>query len=254
MYPGVFQQQTTAGGAFSPTDISGLVLWLDASDTDTITESGGAVSQWDDKSGNNNDVTESTNKPTTGSRTVGPLNAIDFDGSNDELSRADACGITGNPDLTAVIVFDIDANSNAHNMLQVGEGSGAGDYRRMTGYAADNSFRYDTGAQVFDDVGTGAQALIFEKASGDTFEDGRLWKDGSEASQIGIGNPTETCNITDVATYVGKGRYRNPDLEYFTNGAACEIMLYNAVLSTSEKNQLLDYIEDKWGITCATIT
>ena len=29
-------------------------LWLDAKDESTITESGGAVSQWDDKSGNDN--------------------------------------------------------------------------------------------------------------------------------------------------------------------------------------------------------
>jgi len=33
-------------------------LWLDASDSSTITESGGSVSQWDDKSGNGNHITQ----------------------------------------------------------------------------------------------------------------------------------------------------------------------------------------------------
>jgi len=35
-----------------------LALWLDASDSSTITESGGSVSQWDDKSGNGNHITQ----------------------------------------------------------------------------------------------------------------------------------------------------------------------------------------------------
>ena len=37
--------------AFNPSDIE-TALWLDAADASTITESGGAVSQWNDKRGN----------------------------------------------------------------------------------------------------------------------------------------------------------------------------------------------------------
>jgi len=40
-------------------------LWLDAADASTITESGGAVSQWDDKSGNNHHVIQATSASTT---------------------------------------------------------------------------------------------------------------------------------------------------------------------------------------------
>ena len=38
----------------NPAGLDNLVLWLDASDSNTITESSGLVSQWSDKSGNNN--------------------------------------------------------------------------------------------------------------------------------------------------------------------------------------------------------
>ena len=67
-----------------PTDILGLQLWLDASDTDTITSSGGAVSQWDDKSGNSNNATQGTGsaQPTTGASTQNGENIIDFDGGD----------------------------------------------------------------------------------------------------------------------------------------------------------------------------
>ncbi len=40
------------GGGFSPASISNLELWLDASDTSTITTTGTDVDQWRDKSGN----------------------------------------------------------------------------------------------------------------------------------------------------------------------------------------------------------
>ena len=43
--------------SFLPTDISGLSLWLDADDATTITIATG-VSQWDDKSGVGNDVSQ----------------------------------------------------------------------------------------------------------------------------------------------------------------------------------------------------
>ena len=61
-------------------DINDLpkALWLDASDASTITESGGAVSQWADKSANNNHAYQGTaeRQPTLNG------DQIDFDGGD----------------------------------------------------------------------------------------------------------------------------------------------------------------------------
>ena len=56
----------TARKLFSPSQISNLNLWLDASDSATIDHTSNAVSQWNDKSENGNHATQSTeaNKPT----------------------------------------------------------------------------------------------------------------------------------------------------------------------------------------------
>src|SRR3990167_8616268 len=63
----------------------GLKLWLDASDTSTITSSGGLVSQWNDKSGNNNHAIQGTGaaQPGTGTVKQGGKNVITFDGTAD---------------------------------------------------------------------------------------------------------------------------------------------------------------------------
>jgi len=71
---------TTASGPFwTPADIDTLI-WYDATDAGTITASGGAVSQWRDKSGNGYHVGQVTTtiQPTTGSRDINGLNAIDL--------------------------------------------------------------------------------------------------------------------------------------------------------------------------------
>jgi hypothetical protein len=46
--------------AVSPADYSNLKLWLDAADTSTITHSSNAVSEWNDKSGNEFNLSQST--------------------------------------------------------------------------------------------------------------------------------------------------------------------------------------------------
>ena len=53
--------------------------WYDAADSATITHSGGSVSQWDDKSGNGNNLTQGTgaDQPATGGD-IGGLNSIQF--------------------------------------------------------------------------------------------------------------------------------------------------------------------------------
>lgn len=67
--------------------VSGYVAWYDASDTATITSSGGAVSQWDDKSGNGHHVVQATeaNKPSTAAETINSLNVLTF-GTDDWLA------------------------------------------------------------------------------------------------------------------------------------------------------------------------
>jgi hypothetical protein len=94
-------------GGFSPLDLS-PVLWLDASDTSTITESGGAVSQWDDKSGNGYNLTQGTAaaQPKSGTATLNGLNVIEYDGANTQWMRNASMPWAG-VSLTLFAVYEI---------------------------------------------------------------------------------------------------------------------------------------------------
>ena len=67
-----------------PTSFSNVALWVDAADSSTITESSGAVSQWNDKSGNGKHLTQATaaQKPSTGISTLGGKNILNFGGDD----------------------------------------------------------------------------------------------------------------------------------------------------------------------------
>jgi hypothetical protein len=97
-----------ASGVFTPLDLN-PALWLDAADTATITESGGFVSQWNDKSGNNRNFTQAVgaSQPATGTRTQNGLNVLDFDGSNDFLNGGNILEI-GSGGLTMIGVVKLD--------------------------------------------------------------------------------------------------------------------------------------------------
>jgi hypothetical protein len=78
----------------NPTSLSGLQLWLDGSDAQTLFDatSGGSlvaadgtVKRWEDKSGNARHATESTNGPTRKTSVRNGLGTLDFDGTNDTL-------------------------------------------------------------------------------------------------------------------------------------------------------------------------
>jgi hypothetical protein len=65
-------------------------LWLDASDSSTITLDSGKVSVWADKSGNGYNFTQSTSTKRPGITTLNGLDAVDFDGTDDFLTASSA--------------------------------------------------------------------------------------------------------------------------------------------------------------------
>ena len=248
--------------SFEPLDLLNVSVsfWLDSADASTITHAANAVAQWDDKSGNGRDVSQAigSSQPRTNTRSLNGLNVIDFDGG-DYMDRNDALGLVGNPNFTAFIVAKFDASVATNDrLLQVGDDIDpmAGQSIAITGGANGYSYRFNDGNKVFGLVDTASPAItIWERASGDDYEAGKLWLNGgAEEAQTSAGSPTNTPNLTNNRTLVGTGLALNADLNGFMDGYIAEIIVYNAVLSAAEKTTIGAYLADKWGLTMADIT
>ena len=93
------------------------VAWYDASDTSStnIVHVGGSISQWSDKSGNGRHATQASvaQQPSTETTTIGGLNAISFDGSNDILASDPIAAAIGPNPFTIFTALKSSTTNNA---------------------------------------------------------------------------------------------------------------------------------------------
>lgn len=255
-----FSVSTVAAAGFAPSDIAGLVGWWDASDTGSITHSSGEVTQWSDLSGGGFHVTNAsgTDRPLTGTRTVNGLNAIDFDGTNDLLDYA------GSPpwyasggESTIFIVCEPDTVTTTHQVL-VGEfrvGSANGEHRLSLledrlyfQHFGDSGSRNHDFSRAAPRVGSpGIVRCTVDDVGGSNYRvattlDGKIGVATNPAGSV----PFSPTTITGL---VFGARIQSGTPGLWFNGALCEVIMYNSVLSQGDIDLVEEYLADKWGVT-----
>ncbi len=127
-------------GAWTPADIT-TVAWFDANDSDTITESGGLVSQWDDKSGNANHAAQGT--PADQPTYQASDSMINNKPSIGDIAASGSIGLD-TPSMTAKHAYavtyykdGVDASFDGYSTLFSG-GGGNGAYRVMANQNTDD--------------------------------------------------------------------------------------------------------------------
>ena len=222
--------------AFSPLDLS-PVLWLDASDTSTITEVGGAVSQWDDLSGNGNDLLQATaaNQPTTGSRTLNSLNTIEF--VNADWMKTSA-GVTLAQPFFLFAVAQWDTSGRAFPYLM----SGRDDINMVISLLNTDDLRYRGGATsvtISTNVGLDAPHIV-----------GGLWDGASSVFRLDGTTSAQTVGTTSTELLaIGAS---GPDVgvsSTWLDGFIAEIIVVDGTLTAGEIAATESYLADKWGIT-----
>lgn len=222
-------------GTFVPTYISDLIAWFDASDESTITDAGGgAVSAWNDKSGNGNNLSQGTgaNRPTYNVRQLNGLETVDFDGTADFMTTAAYAGGDLTQPSTIFLVGKRDVNT-ADNYYYDGITSTK---RHAHLVSAGNLYQTFAGAGLTGSaVATTAEYLttIFDGASTVSYLNGVSDITGVEGSQVMDG-------LTVGAAYAGGFG--------FLDGYVAEIIVYNKALTSDEISDVETYITDKWGL------
>jgi hypothetical protein len=226
--------------------------WYDAADADTIDEAAGAVSQWDDKSGNNAHATQSsgTFQPTTGTETINGLNVIDFD--NEWLNTA-----SGAYDPRGVFAVIVDDGTAGNNWTFLGANSDdtigpLGAYYFKL-HSQTNGANNDVTAVSTTDVGvdattpriTGAPFIFggeIDVSGGDLTT--RVYQNGelkNTATGVGLTPKTPTFGA------IGAGYFNNSVVDQI-DGKIGEIVILPDTPSTAEREKIEGYLAWKWGL------
>lgn len=228
----------TVAKAFVPTDISSMALWLDASDLSSITDAGaGAVSQWNDKSGNARHATQSTgaNRPVTGTRTLNSKNVLDFGGGDQQLDLPSGMyGVSAGAN-TVIVVAAADNTNNNHRFYN-GTISGTTAvtirYGSTTTYAVQNRTSLSlTTTTITRDTNAHASGFRRSGTAITGFFNGVEGTAGSNAQDatvdaLSISHPTDTID-----------------------GLVAEVIVYAKSLSNAELNKVGNHLASKWGVT-----
>ncbi len=235
--------QTGPGGVGTSTN---NVLWLDANSG--ITQSGGLVSQWNDRSGNSNHAllpgSIPTAKPAYVSASVNSYPSLDFDGTDDQLWVSDHATL----DLTQwhffiVVTADLQKNYNAW----IVKGDDSDENWEMLSYSDGNIHtptKYTDGTRTFTSsaggqVTTTAFDVIEYSYSAGVGRD--VYKN---AANIITDNESKTPRVNNLPLYIGNERTTSGRE---VNGDIAEVVAFNAPLNSAQRLIVNNYLAAKYG-------
>ena len=236
---------------FSPTDITGCQLWLDAADSSAVTIATG-VSQWNDKSGNSNNLTQST----TGSQPTYASSLITF--ANDKYLNIPATVLNNLPTWSLFFVINPISSSN-WIMSRQRDGMDSYNILSMT-LSSTTSGGVQSGSVgnlYWRSMNAGTQLGSSDSLTTSTLQTCSLTYDGTilyfykngELNQATTGsfaiqNQTSPNTYTLGALIYPSG-IANPGVTNFRLG---EMISYNTFLTNAQRERVEGYLAHKWGL------
>jgi len=248
-------------GAFSPTNLKGLALWLDA-EHKTALDGNGRLQTWGDLSGNANDASQatSTSRPGLLSQAINNLPAVHFEGvsSGPYLSVADSSTMQwGTGDFLVALVARFSNNPTSGLTTGAGDffwkstfngtnGAGVGflaniptaNYTVATGLALSiNSTNYVFTQTAYND---GAGRLYLTRRIGTKLE--LRVNASSVATQTGTATDVSASGTPALIGAIGNGVY------YRLAGDISEMIAVKGPISDPDLTSLEAYLKGKYGL------
>ena len=225
------QPQKITGTAFytvfSPLSIPGCALWLDASDSSTVTGSS-PITGWTDKSGNNRPITINSG-PTYGTTQQHGKKTLYFSGNSITTSIPTAVG-TG--DFTLITVWK-PYSAGLFTVLSLGTSQSSsqslgynGSYFNFYQFGSYES-HYVTSPKWAVQIGTRIASVK------------TVYVTGTGATP----SISDTFDEQDTTVVIGNGD------TFSITGEVAEILIYTGTMSDSNRQQLESYLAQKWGLT-----
>lgn len=238
-----------SGAAFDPRSIGSIEGWWDASDSSTITLVSGVVSQWNDKSGNSRNFTQSTgaNRPSVLTAQRNGLNVLNFGGSPVTMNQAWTRQLSGGN--TWIMVFSyqdtasvelpilrMDVNVNA---IQKGASNAANVSRRnkIGSFVNNTSSTLFVADQIAD---ANSEWQVVSSVAGTTLGH---YKNGSLETETAFSGTLASSSSTTLRVAEASFAY--------TKLHVAEILIYSKPLSAAERASVERWLGGKWGIAVA---
>lgn len=242
---------------FNPRQISGLKLWLDASDPNangTLPSNGASISSWKDKSGVGNDYSQGTgaNQPTFNTNQIAGKGAITF-AANKFMSGGSTGFPSGSGARTWFAVVNTTSASSTSYIFLYGTNAFVQYWSTIN-----IGSPFTTNSSLFIDIdGRGSYTSDFSFVNSTNYILEANYTAGQNVSQTGIivngVTKTDVPNIDAVPNTVlanayvssnGSGAGGNAWI-----GQIAEIILYNSSLSAANQGLVRRYLANKWSIS-----
>ena len=244
---------TTIPYGFIPTQVSGLVLWLDASDPTTITQSSGNISQWRDKSSSALTATGVSN-PTLVANIQNGFPGISFDGSTQYFNLGNNLNM-GTNQLYIFVVSKFNSTADGGIIGKSLYGSQGGRYSLLRNGAMIPLIEASGGAVnnsgLNSDTSTAARLLNMVWDRSNIY----LYQNGTSVFSAGL---SDTSNLTNgnsllIGAYQNSSGGTPPVAGFYMNGYIHEILMYmtptGSPLGNTVRQQIESYLAQKWGLT-----
>lgn len=238
---------------WSPANIT-TQLWLDASDSATITLVSGAVSQWNDKSGNARNATQSASasRPTVLTANINGLDVLSFDGSDDWMETPVIFNAASDVSIFIVhFALNINSNGRAAMSLWSGIDSRNGYFHTLARTDITNQFR-----STFVENEQVSQITSITAPSAFTINNWRIAGHGRSAlnhffSYDGVNQQVSApsqCNFVNAKAIIGNYFSFSP-VFYGWQGYIAEVIITSSYVSTDIRQRMEGYLAHKWGLT-----
>jgi hypothetical protein len=240
---------------WTPSLIS-TALWLDAADASTVTTVSGAVSQWNDRSGNGRNAVQvsSDSRPAYTANVLNGKSVLTLDGTDDFMTVAHAAAL--NAQISPSTVAVVYKKSAGFRVMQKKDGTGATgdgwffDDQTLLSVAGGFATNYATNQNAWQiDVGTWNGSTI------------KHWRNGSKlvATSVGSSEPASSVVNSEVdpgptpasntdAVYIGR-RLNPSGTSGIMTGQIAGILICNTALSDDDRKKLEGYYAHLFGLT-----
>lgn len=228
-------ESQNAGAAFQPSDVSGLVMWFDASTISSPTNSNGyLVTNWWDRSSSAYMLYNNANAQqpywTNNASRINNKPWLQFDGTDDRLKMATTQLYVQPSTVFIVAYYEYVASGSTRTFFDGTNSS----YRNTV--AVDGNTR-----PVLNVILTGNTIVTSNKWY--LFE-GTITNGGSEILTNGVSNKTGDGGVASLSgLYVGCTVFTSS----FHMGGIAEILYYNANVSSGDRTKIRTYFTDKYG-------